>query len=210
MSSFNRSYGQSPPSPVSNGAFESIQGTPNTAITAISPEDARVPKPPGSESRTSSVSQSAAANQHDPFVTACTTSRASAQLSATASTFQPLHLYGTAAGAPVVGSLIANGSGPATLIPGTIQYLDNVVASQSPVRETEITSFGVGFYFSLSPSSRKVLIVYRNSAQRLVLPVVSELRISIRRLISIAVFNSLSRLVPLHHSLVYPVLLLTN
>lgn len=52
-----RSYGQSPPSPVSSGAFESIQGTPNTAITANSPEDARVPKRPGSESRPSSVEE---------------------------------------------------------------------------------------------------------------------------------------------------------
>ncbi|KAF7875068.1 hypothetical protein EAF04_002240 [Stromatinia cepivora] len=141
MSSFNRSYGQSPPSPVSNGAFESIQGTPNTAITAISPEDARIPKPLATDSRASSVTQSAA-NQHDPFITAGTTSRASAQLSATASAFQPLHLYGPAVGTPAAGSLIVNGSGSATLIPGTIQYLDNVVASQSPVRETEITSYG--------------------------------------------------------------------
>ncbi|TGO69124.1 hypothetical protein BOTNAR_0015g00400 [Botryotinia narcissicola] len=141
MSSFNRSYGQSPPSPVSNGAFESIQGTPNTAITAISPEDARVPKQSATDSRASSVTT--AANQHDPFVTTgTTTSRASAQLSATASAFQPLHLYGPAVGAPITGNLIANGSGSTTLIPGTIQYLDNVVASQSPVRESEVTSYG--------------------------------------------------------------------
>ncbi|KAF5879639.1 putative rna recognition domain-containing protein 2 protein [Botrytis fragariae] len=141
MSSFNRSYGQSPPSPVSNGAFESIQGTPNTAITAISPEDARVPKQSATDSRASSVTTTV--NQHDPFVTTgTTTSRASAQLSATASAFQPLHLYGPAVGAPITGNLIANGSGSTTLIPGTIQYLDNVVASQSPVRESEVTSYG--------------------------------------------------------------------
>ncbi|RAL60197.1 hypothetical protein DID88_000818 [Monilinia fructigena] len=141
MSSFNRSYGQSPPSPVSNGAFESIQGTPNTALTAISPEDGRVPKSTTTESRPSSVAQNSA-NQHDPFVTSSTTSRASAQLSATASAFQPLQLYGPAGGTPAAGNLIANGSGVATLIPGTVQYLDNVVASQSPARDTEITSYG--------------------------------------------------------------------
>ncbi|KAA8572925.1 hypothetical protein EYC84_003476 [Monilinia fructicola] len=141
MSSFNRSYGQSPPSPVSNGAFESIQGTPNTALTAISPEDGRVPKSTTAESRPSSVAQTSA-NQHDPFVTSSTTSRASAQLSATASAFQPLQLYGPAVGTPAAGNLIANGSGVATLIPGTVQYLDNVVASQSPARDTEITSYG--------------------------------------------------------------------
>lgn len=150
MSSFNRSYGQSPPSPVSNGAFESIQGTPNTAITAISPEDARVPKQSTADSRASSVTTTV--NQHDPFVTTgTTTGRASAQLSATASAFQPLHLYGPAVGAPITGNLIANGSGPTTLIPGTIQYLDNVVASQSPVRESEVTSYGVSSDFSLFP-----------------------------------------------------------
>lgn len=143
MSSFNRSYGQSPPSPISNGAYESIQGTPNTALTAISPEDGRAPKPTAAaESRPSSANQSAV-NQHDPFVTT-TTSRASAQLSATASAFRPLQLYGAAVSAPVASNLIANGSGLA-LIPGTIQYLDNVVASQSPARETEKTSEGVCF-----------------------------------------------------------------
>ncbi|KAI9646936.1 hypothetical protein NHQ30_004936 [Ciborinia camelliae] len=142
MSSFNRSYGQSPPSPISNGAFESIQGTPNTALTAISPEDARAPKPSTTETRTASITQSAAANQHDPFVTTSTTSRASAQLSATASAFQPLQLYGPAVGAQVAGNVVANGSGSVTLIPGTIQYLDNVVASQSPVRDSEITNYG--------------------------------------------------------------------
>ncbi|ESZ99458.1 hypothetical protein SBOR_0220 [Sclerotinia borealis F-4128] len=139
MSSFNRSYGQSPPSPLSNGAFESIQGTPNTALTAISPEDGRALKATV-ESRPSSVQS--AANQHDPFVTAGTAGRGSAQLSATASTFQPLHLYRPAVGTPVTGNLIANGSGSVTLIPGTIQYLDNVVASQSPVRDSEITNYG--------------------------------------------------------------------
>ncbi|PQE16546.1 meiosis mei2 protein [Rutstroemia sp. NJR-2017a BBW] len=83
MSSFNHPYGQSPPS--STGAVESVQGTPNTALTAFSPEDVRPAK--SADSRPSSAPLST--NQQDPFVSAGPRSKADQKLSATASAFQP-------------------------------------------------------------------------------------------------------------------------
>src|ERR1700712_3975022 len=84
MSTFNHPYGHSPPS--SHGAVESAQGTPNTALTAFSPEDVKPPK--SADSRPSSAPLST--NHQDPFVTAGPRSKADQKLSATASAFQPL------------------------------------------------------------------------------------------------------------------------
>ncbi|KAM3073805.1 hypothetical protein ACMFMG_008430 [Clarireedia jacksonii] len=138
MSTFNNAYGHSPPS--SHGAVESVQGTPNTALTAFSPEDVRPPKP--ADSRPSSAPLSS--NHQDPFVTAGPRSKADQKLSATASAFQPFSYSVGPSSTTQTAQIPAVAYGSTTnLVPGTVQYLDNVVASHSsPVRVPEVTSYG--------------------------------------------------------------------
>ncbi|RDW89423.1 hypothetical protein BP6252_01455 [Coleophoma cylindrospora] len=98
----------------SNGADDSFGSTPETKFTSFSPEEIRAggamhnaPKP---------LSQ-------DPFVSTGSQRKGEQKLSATAAAFQPFALPS----GPVL-PVVAQGSLP---LPGTKQYLENVVASHS-------------------------------------------------------------------------------
>jgi hypothetical protein len=134
MSSFNPRYSQSPHS--SSGAADSGEGTPDTRLTSFSPEDARLVKP----SNTKSTGTPLKASQQDPFVTTSSKPKGEQKLSATASAFQPFGLrVSSSSSAPVT----THGSAP---VPGTIQYLDGVIAAQlspsSGTQHPELTQQG--------------------------------------------------------------------
>ena len=109
---------QSPDS--SNGATESVRGTPETMLTAFSQEDA------SSLKQANTVSTPLRAAPQDPFVSTGIKLKVGQKLSATASAFQPFALK-VAANTPMV----AHGSGSTEVLPGTMQYLEKVVASHS-------------------------------------------------------------------------------
>lgn len=85
MSSYRGMSSQSPYSSSDHGY--SAEGTPDTSLTAFSPEEVR-PSRPSNASSTGAVTLGA--GQHDPFVTSAQPTARS--LSATASTFRPLAL----------------------------------------------------------------------------------------------------------------------
>jgi hypothetical protein len=78
-------YGHSPHS--SSGIFGSTEGTPDTRLTAFSPDDAR----PLKASNDVSGGTQSGTTQQDPFVTT-TTKGKEQKLSATASAFQPFNI----------------------------------------------------------------------------------------------------------------------
>jgi len=157
MSSFNAAmYGQSPPS----SAVESTEGTPDTRFTAFSPEDIKPSKPVNA---VGVAAQSAGTAAQDPFISAAPRPKAGQKLSPTASAFQPFgqsfNWCNETVSIPVVAhnasSGAASGSGAAGPVPGTIQYLDQVVAahanSVAQTQSTEATSFGVSVVAFVSP-----------------------------------------------------------
>lgn len=101
---------QSPHS--SSGAVESTQGTPDTRLTAFSPEDVRPPK----GIKFGLASASFEATPQDPFVSSGSRNKIDQKLSATASAFQPFSSKASKDGpsysTPVVayGSLIGRGT----------------------------------------------------------------------------------------------------
>jgi hypothetical protein len=106
----------------STGHVESAGGTPDTRLTAFSPEDNRLTKH-------ASIYKSAGTplkeGQHDPFVTTSAQPKAEQKLSATASSFRPLVVRD----APPIGTAGINGS---SAIPGTAQYLNQIIAESTP------------------------------------------------------------------------------
>lgn len=105
----------------SNGADDSLGSTPDTKLTSFSPEELRagaathkIFKP------TTAVSKPV---PQDPFVSTGTQRKGEQKLSATAVAFQPFALP-----SGPVPPVVAHGSLP---LPGTKQYLENVVASHS-------------------------------------------------------------------------------
>ena len=123
------SYNYSPYS--SAGNDDSAGGTPDTRLTAFSPDDPRVPRAglTGMSPRTLLKE-----GHHDPFVTA--SSSKTPGLSATASAFRPVSKGGsaTAAGVPSTSSPL----------PGTAQYLSQVIAESASPRNREVSE-GVKF-----------------------------------------------------------------
>lgn len=87
MASYRGISSQSPHS--SSGHADSAEGTPDTSLTAFSPEDARPPRAPGTSP---SGGLSFDGVQHDPFVTTTTAQQSTRVLSATATAFRPLGL----------------------------------------------------------------------------------------------------------------------
>lgn len=83
MPSIGGIYGQSPHS--SSGIFGSTEGTPDTRLTAFSPDDAR----PLKVAIEGSTAAHAGTVQHDPFVTSTAKGKGEQKLSATASAFKP-------------------------------------------------------------------------------------------------------------------------
>ena len=125
------SYGYSPYS--STGNADSIGGTPDTRITAFSPEDPRVPR---SASMAPAAGVFSKEGQHDPFVIV-SNSKATTGLSATASAFRPVGRNISSGSA----SIDDNSSPP---VPGTAQYLSKLIADSTPPRTKE-ASDGVKF-----------------------------------------------------------------
>lgn len=148
-------------SPHSSLRDESIQGTPQTTLTAFSPEDARGFKV--TSTRSSERPQQAA--QADPFVSASKTKQ-DQKLSATASSFQP---FGLRVRSTAPASTSASTSRP---IPGTTQYLDAVIEKEnSPARsvqEIELTQFGTFTTSTLLSRTVKIASVYKTDVMPLV------------------------------------------
>ncbi|TAQ90445.1 hypothetical protein B7494_g1292 [Chlorociboria aeruginascens] len=168
--SFNPAmHGQSPHSS-SNDAAESTQGTPDTRFTAFSPEDARAFKLTASASTATPLR----ASQHDPFVTTTSKSKAEQKLSATASSFQPFSFkVSSASSVPTVAygsaSLTPLLSNP---VPGTVQYLDSVVAAHtSPApaaKHTGATQHGIFTTDTGATRCIKVASIYQDDVLPLV------------------------------------------
>jgi hypothetical protein len=127
-------------SPYSSQGGASAEGTPDTGLTAFSPEDSKniISYP---------IAKSAATplkSVHDPFVSTSTKPKAEQKLSATAASFRPFGLnYGSLSSTKSMTLTASRLSGP---IPGTAQHLQQIIAAEenSPRRraQTEITKSG--------------------------------------------------------------------
>ena len=128
-------------SPISSyGGAESNEGTPDTTLTAFSPEEVRTSRiPPNQSDRLLSV-----ATQHDPFV-----STSARPLSATASTFQPL---GFRAGPP-------SSSLGSAADRHDVQYMVQPAHQMSP-GGTNITQFGTFTTDTSATRCMKVKAIY--------------------------------------------------
>lgn len=146
MASFHADpYGQSPPS----SGDASDEGTPDTRLTAFSPEDAVKGAGTGSQPVAANpVSAGVVPTpgaQQDPFVSSARKQKQEQKLSPTASAFLPFNLAFKVGSSVTLPSAVA-GPGTANPVPGTLQYLDSVVASnQSSIAPATLdsTSFGV-------------------------------------------------------------------
>lgn len=113
-------------SPISSrDGGESFEGTPDTRITAFSPEDVR----PMKLSAVQSSGTPLRGVHHDPFIT----SAPKPKLDATVPSFQP---YGLRA-APIPAVRLA------APIPGTAQYLTAIIKNASTPPQAEATQSGV-------------------------------------------------------------------
>lgn len=163
MSSSKRSnFLQSPLS--SAGVGESADGSPETKMTAFSPEDTPIMDDGGSRNLINLYSSPLKANSPDPFVS--TGTKSEQKLSATATAFQPFVLkYGS-----ISIPLIANGSGP---LPGTMQYLEKVVASNPSILGSDPLAepSQCGIFSTDTGASRclEVNLMYDGDAKKLVL-----------------------------------------
>jgi hypothetical protein len=138
----------------------SLEGTPDTRLTAFSPEDGRVPKNVG----TATATPQKPGNQHDPFVSA-TKPKLEQKLSATASSFKPYTLRTNISG---IEAQVTHHEP----IPGSAAHLANIIATATasePI-EPEITSSGV--FTTSTMKTRNLRIWSSTQLNRDVMPVI--------------------------------------
>jgi len=155
--SYAMSYYKTSPNSSHDG-LQSMDATPDTKLTAFSPDDVRSIKIP-SASRSADTSTESCHN--DPFVSAGSKPKAEQKLSATASTFQPFGLKNVGL-API----------SSTPVPGTADHLHAIIAADADVVRDPITSevLGAGKFTTDTLASRSIKVesIFKNDISKLV------------------------------------------